>query len=203
MTEFKNIIQCQSMDNKLLVHKHLIVRAEVYRPPMDEEFLRRWLNDFISEIGMKVMMGPYVQYSNMVGNRGITGAAIIETSHIVMHVWDEVHPALMQFDVYSCGEFNPETICNKIEKDFTVHKIEYKFLDREHDLKELHTLTYTDPIAKNYASKEIEMKNNILMKSRKEVEINGNGTSGYTIKEGIHKGTVLGHISREKSVLEN
>jgi S-adenosylmethionine/arginine decarboxylase-like enzyme len=203
LTEFKNIIQCQSMDNKLLVHKHLIVRAEVYRPPMDEEFLRRWLNTFITEIGMKVMMGPYVQYSNMVGNRGITGAAIIETSHIVMHVWDEVHPALMQFDVYSCGEFNPETICNKIEKDFTVHKIEYKFLDREHDLKELHTLTYTDPIAKNYASKEIEMKNNILMKSRKEVEINGNGTSGYTIKEGIHKGTVLGHISREKSVLEN
>ena len=203
LTEFKNIIQCQSMDNKLLVHKHLIVRAEVYRPPMDEEFLRRWLNDFITQIGMKAMMGPYVQYSNMVGNRGITGAAIIETSHIVMHVWDEVHPALMQFDVYSCGEFNPETICNKIEKDFTVHKIEYKFLDREHDLKELHTLTYTDPIAKNYASKEIEMKNNILMKSRKEVEINGNGTSGYTIKEGIHKGTVLGHISREKSVLEN
>jgi hypothetical protein len=47
------------------------------------------------------------------------------------------------------------------------------------------------------------MKNNILMKSRKEVEINGNGTSGYTIKEGIHKGTVLGHIIREKSVLEN
>jgi len=190
------------MDNKLLVHKHLIVRAEVYRPPMDEDILRRWLEEFISEIGMKVMMGPYVKYSNMIGNRGITGAAIIETSHIVMHVWDEVHPALMQFDVYSCGEFDPETICKKIEKDFTVHKIEYKFLDREHDLKELHTLTYTDPIAKNYENKEIEKKNIVLLKSRKEVEINGNGTHGYRIKEGIHKGTVLGHITREKSVLE-
>jgi hypothetical protein len=109
----------------------------------------------------------------------------------------------MQFDVYSCGEFDPESICKKIDKDFTVHKIEYKFIDREHDLKELHTITYTDPIAKNYANKEIEMKNNILMKSRKEVEINGNGTSGYTIKEGSHKGTVVGHIKREKSVLEN
>ena len=191
------------MSNNLLVHKHLIVRAEAVSPPMDEEFLRRWLEKFIEEIGMKVMMGPYVKYSNMVGNRGITGAAIIETSHIVMHIWDEVSPALMQFDVYSCGEFNPETICNKIDEDFAVHKIEYKFIDREHDLKELHTLTFTDPIAKNYANKEIEIKNNILMKSRKEVEINGNGTSGYTIKEGIHKGTVLGHISREKSVLEN
>jgi S-adenosylmethionine/arginine decarboxylase-like enzyme len=190
------------MNDNLLVHKHLIVRAEVYRPPMDEKFLTSWLNQFIEKIGMKVMMGPYVKYSNMVGNRGITGAAIIETSHIVMHIWDEVSPALMQFDVYSCGEFNPETICNKIDEDFAVHKIEYKFIDREHDLKELHTLTFTDPIAKNYANKEIEMKNNILMKSRKEVEINGNGTSGYTIKEGSHKGTVLGHIKREKKIIE-
>ena len=195
------------MDNKLLVHKHLIVRAEVYRPPMDEEILRRWLEEFISEIGMKVMMGPYVKYSNMIGNRGITGAAIIETSHIVMHVWDEVHPALMQFDVYSCGEFDPETICKKIEKDFTVHKIEYKFLDREHDLKDVKqssSINYSQsPIVKNYKDKEIEKKNNALLRSRKEVEINGNGTSGYTIKEGIHKGVVLGHITREKQIIEN
>ena len=191
------------MNDNLLVHKHLIVRAEVYRPPMDEKFLTSWLNQFIEKIGMKVMMGPYVKYSNMVGNRGITGAAIIETSHIVMHIWDEVSPALMQFDVYSCGEFNPETICNKIDEDFAVHKIEYKFLDRENNLSEIHTLTFTDPIATNYANKEIEMKNNILMKSRKEVEINGSGTHGYRIKEGIHKGTVVGHIIREKSVLEN
>ena len=191
------------MNDNLLVHKHLIVRAEVYRPPMDEKFLTNWLNKFIEKIGMKVMMGPYVKYSNMVGNRGITGAAIIETSHIVMHIWDEVSPALMQFDVYSCGEFDPETICNKIDEDFAVHKIEYKFLDRENNLSEIHTLTFTDPIATNYANKEIEMKNNILMKSRKEVEINGSGTHGYRIKEGIHKGTVVGHIIREKSVLEN
>jgi len=191
------------MNNKLLVHKHLIVRAEAINPPMDEEFLRRWLEEFISEIGMKVMMGPYVKYSNMVGNRGITGAAIIETSHIVMHVWDEVSPALMQFDVYSCGEFDPETICNKITKDFIVERLNYKFLDRENDLKEIHKLTYTDPIVTNFQNREIEKKNNALLKSRKEVEINGSGTHGYRIKEGIHKGTVLGHITREKSVLEN
>jgi D-arabinose 5-phosphate isomerase GutQ len=60
-----------------------------------------------------------------------------------------------------------------------------------------------DLVAQNFSKKEIEKKNNILMKSRKEVEINGNGTSGYTIKEGVHKGTVLGHIKREKSVLES
>ena len=190
--------------NKLLVHKHLIVRAEAKNPPMDEAILTEWFKKFIDEIGMKVMMGPYVKYSHMIGNRGITGAAIIETSHIVVHFWDEVSPALMQFDVYSCGELNPEKICNKIKKDFNTTKIEYKFLDRENDLSEIHTISFADDmIARNYESKEIEKKNNALLKSRKEVEINGSGTHGYRIKEGIHKGTVVGHITREKSVLEN
>jgi hypothetical protein len=59
-----------------------------------------------------------------------------------------------------------------------------------------------DLVAQNFFKKEIEKKNNILLKSRKEVEINGNGTSGYTIKEGSHKGTVLGHIKREKKIIE-
>jgi hypothetical protein len=36
-----------------------------------------------------------------------------------------------------------------------------------------------------------------IVRARKEVEINGNGTSGYTIKEGEHRGVTLGHIKRE------
>ena len=58
-----------------------------------------------------------------------------------------------------------------------------------------------DLISKNYTDKEVQKKNDILLKSRKEVEINGNGTSGYTIKEGSHKGTTLAHITRPKSVI--
>jgi hypothetical protein len=58
-----------------------------------------------------------------------------------------------------------------------------------------------DLIFKNYTDKQVKEKNDILLRSRKEVEINGNGTSGYTIKEGEHKGTVVGHISRTKPVI--
>jgi len=58
-----------------------------------------------------------------------------------------------------------------------------------------------DLIFKNHTDKQIKEKNDILMKSRKEVEINGNGTSGYTIKEGEHKGTVVGHITRSPKVI--
>lgn len=126
------------MDSKLLVHKHLIIRAEAFNPPTDIIYLTKWFNDFIESINMKVLMGPYIVYHDVIGNRGITGAAIIETSHIVMHVWDEISPALMQFDVYSCGEFNPKDICKKISSDFAVEKIDYKFLDRENNLTEIY-----------------------------------------------------------------
>jgi S-adenosylmethionine decarboxylase len=125
------------MKNSLLVHKHLIIRAEASRPPMDEEQLTEWMKEFVESIDMKIFMGPYVKYCIMPGNRGITGVAIIETSHITMHIWDEPNPALMQFDVYSCGEFDVEKICNKIKNDFATTKIEYKFLNRETGLVDL------------------------------------------------------------------
>jgi len=36
-----------------------------------------------------------------------------------------------------------------------------------------------------------------IVRARKEVEINGCGTSGYTIKEGEHRGITVGHIKRD------
>ena len=125
------------MKNSLLVHKHLIVRAEAIKPPKDEDQLKEWMKEFVDSINMKIFMGPYVKYCNMEGNRGITAVAIIETSHIAMHIWDEVSPALMQFDVYSCGELNVENIRNKIKQDFDIEKIEYKFLNRETGLQDI------------------------------------------------------------------
>ena len=125
------------MLNNLLVHKHLIIRAEAMQAPTEEEKLKKWFEEFIRSINMKIFMGPYVKYCNMPGNRGITAVAIIETSHIAMHIWDEVNPALMQFDVYSCGELDVENICNKIKEDFEITKIEYKFLNRETGLQDI------------------------------------------------------------------
>ena len=187
------------MAGEVLVHKHLIIRAEAVSPPMNTEFLTDWLKAFIKFINMKVLMGPYVVYHDVPGNRGITAAAIIETSHIVMHVWDEPSPALMQFDVYSCGEFDPERICRLIQRDFDITKIDYKFLDRENDLTDvgggyhIYKDRLKDLVVKNHEQKQKEAKEKLLLKTRKEVDINKNG-SGYTIKEGPNKGKVLAHI---------
>ena len=123
------------MKNPIQVHKHLIIRAEANRVPTDEEQLQNWMREFIDSIDMKILMGPYVKYCTMEGNRGITGIAVIETSHIAIHVWDEPNPALMQIDVYSCAEFDPYVIADKIKNDFDVVKLDYKYLNRETGLK--------------------------------------------------------------------
>ena len=123
------------MKNPIQVHKHLFLRAEANKVPTNEDVLTVWLKDFIESINMKILMGPYVKYCTMEGNRGITGIAVIETSHIAIHVWDEPVPALMQIDIYSCAEFDPYKIAEKIKSDFDVVKLDYKYLNREPGLK--------------------------------------------------------------------
>src|SRR5210317_1326820 len=97
-------------DMETLVHKHIIIRAEVLNPPLDESITSENVKSLINNIGMKILMGPYAKYCKMQGNRGLTVATIIETSHIVMHTWDEPSPANIQLDVYTCGDFDPHTV---------------------------------------------------------------------------------------------
>lgn len=120
----------------MIVHKHLIVRAEVNKPPMEAEFVKNWLHELVDRIGMKVLSGPHAEYVDVPGNRGVTGVVIIETSHIALHVWDEEQPGLMQLDVYTCGPFDPEIVFDQIE-EFDAVRMEYKYLDREDALIEI------------------------------------------------------------------
>jgi hypothetical protein len=120
-----------------LFHKHLIVRAEVNKPMVcPEKVSKEWMPALIDRIGMKILMGPYAVYSDIEGNRGLTAATIIETSHIVMHIWDEQSPAMVQLDVYTCGPLDPYDVVESLREMDPVH-IDMKYLDREHDLVDL------------------------------------------------------------------
>ena len=116
------------------MHKHVIIRAEVLNPPTNENTASNQIQTLIDRIGMKVLMGPFAKYVKMEGNRGLTVATIIETSHIVLHSWDETDPALIQLDVYTCGAFDPRTVFEWVEEYYNPVKMEYKYLDREHAL---------------------------------------------------------------------
>ena len=120
----------------MLVHKHLIIRAEVKTPPKDPAWVKNWMASLVEKIGMKVLSGPHAEYVDVVGNEGVTGVVIIETSHIAMHVWDALDPPLLQLDVYTCGPFDPTIIFDEL-KQFDLIKLEHKYLDREHGLVEI------------------------------------------------------------------
>lgn len=121
------------MSSKILEHKHLIVRAEITSPPQCTTSIDKWMRDLVEAIDMKILMGPYSVYSDMVGNRGLTAVTIIETSHIALHVWDEVTPALAQLDVYTCSKLDVHDVFKAIGQWDPV-SVEYKYIDREHNL---------------------------------------------------------------------
>jgi S-adenosylmethionine/arginine decarboxylase-like enzyme len=100
------------------------------------------MKSLVDKIGMKILMGPYAVYSNMVGNRGLTAVTIIETSHIAMHVWDEETPAVMQLDVYTCSTLDIYDVFEMLET-FDPQKITYKYLDRDYNIAVLGNGTIT------------------------------------------------------------
>ena len=120
----------------ILEHKHLLVRAEVDNCPSKGElgYVLTWMNELIAKIDMKLMHGPHISYIDQEGNRGITCMALIETSHIVLHIWDEQEPGLFQLDVYSCKHFDLDIVISSLRESFKITKLQYKFLDRKSDL---------------------------------------------------------------------
>ena len=117
-------------------HLHLIIRAETRNTASDPNWVHGWLTQMVTDIGMKILQGPITTYLDVPGNRGVTGVVIIETSHIALHVWDESDPGLLQLDVYTCSDLDPNVVLDKI-REFDPVKLEYKYLDRETCLTEI------------------------------------------------------------------
>jgi len=119
-----------------LDHKHLVLRAEISNCPKEDclHEILNWMKNLIKKIDMKLMQGPAISYVDQPGNRGTTCMALIETSHIVIHIWDEPNPGILQLDIYSCKEFELKTVISHLEEYFSIHKMHYKFLDRTSDM---------------------------------------------------------------------
>jgi len=127
----------QKVDDSLvgeLFHQHTIIKAFVRNPPLGEEQLQNWLSDLVSKIGMKIVIGPFAKYVSAVGNSGVTGIVVIETSHISCHVWDEPNPAMIQLDCYSCSYYGPKVIADHL-KEFGLLSYEMMVIDRNKEFR--------------------------------------------------------------------
>ncbi len=119
------------METLLLEHKHLLVRAELDNCPDNPDWVHEWLVHLVDVIDMKILAGPLVARVDIPGNVGCTGVVVIETSHVVLHLWEET--GLMQLDIYTCGSLNIPDIWPLLDC-MLPSKIEWKYLDREHGL---------------------------------------------------------------------
>jgi S-adenosylmethionine/arginine decarboxylase-like enzyme len=87
-------------------------------PEDQEEFVDELLEEIVVAADMNVLSGPHSVYCCTKGNEGVTGIVLIETSHSSIHIWEKCpntgKPLLVQFDLYSCKDFNDEKILDTL-----------------------------------------------------------------------------------------
>ena len=115
----------------MIQHKHLLINALVKRPIKQTHEAEKFLQNLVITIDMKPLIRPVVRYVETEGNRGMTGAILIETSHVAFHIWDEQEPAKLRFDLYTCGELNDELVQAYVDRQFGIISGHWMLYDRE------------------------------------------------------------------------
>ena len=145
----------------MIYHKHLLVNAKVNNPINTEEQGIAFLTNLVNEIDMKIIKGPFASYVDKDGNKGLTAIVMIETSHIAFHIWDEIDPALIQFDLYTCGKLDLDKVISVFKDTFDLVEMDYILFDRENgfvieqqgrEADKVHNITYPlgkEPILKD------------------------------------------------------
>lgn len=120
----------------MLYHKQIIIKAFIKNPPKEEDkdLIRDWMRRLIENVNMNIVAGPFIEYVSAEGNEGLTGAVLIETSHASFHCWEKLDKPFIQFDLYSCADFNTEIVLNMFNEFDVVH-YDWLVIDRNEDPK--------------------------------------------------------------------
>jgi S-adenosylmethionine/arginine decarboxylase-like enzyme len=113
-----------------LFHLHMVGKAYIKNPPTTVEAINDWLIDLVEKIQMKILIGPFSVDCKTLGNEGITGALVIETSHLSGHCWHLVDRPFLMWDVYSCVVYDPEVVLQTIHTHFDLEQCNYALIDR-------------------------------------------------------------------------
>jgi S-adenosylmethionine/arginine decarboxylase-like enzyme len=133
----------------MIYHKHLLVNAKITNAVKSEAQGIEFLTNLVDKIDMKIIKGPFASYVNVEGNRGLTGIVMIETSHIAFHIWDEVRPGLIQFDLYTCGQLELNKVLSIFKETFDIVTLDYILFDRENGFVEESSGTIDNQIEYN------------------------------------------------------
>ncbi len=97
----------------------------------DEDFLRKWLENYPARIGMTRISPPYVlKYVGPVfEDWGISGFVFIAESHIGVHTF--VERSYVNIDVFSCKDFDAEKAIEDFREAFQLTKLRSCLINRE------------------------------------------------------------------------
>lgn len=115
----------------MIQHKHLILNGFIERPFTKQYEAKRFLKDLVDHIKMKRIIEPVAKYVKSPGNRGMTAAILIETSHIAFHIWDEENPAKIRFDLYTCGSLDADMVLDMLDRQLGLIESRWILIDRK------------------------------------------------------------------------
>ena len=91
----------------------------------DENQVKDLLKRAAEEAGASVLQ---INIHHFGEGQGVSGVAILAESHISIHTWPEKNFAA--FDIFMCGNTNPELSLNFLKEKFKPSKVEIKKLKR-------------------------------------------------------------------------
>ena len=91
----------------------------------DENKVKDLLKRAAEEAGASVLQTNIHHFGE---GQGVSGVAILAESHISIHTWPERNFAA--FDIFMCGNTNPELSLNFLKEKFKPSKVEIKKLKR-------------------------------------------------------------------------
>ena len=96
----------------------------------DEDFVRRFLDEFPGQIGMTKLMSPYVVTYAVSdhGASGLSGFVLIAESHVSIHTFPL--DGYVSIDVFSCKPFDTRAAEREISRQFGMVRMECNTLDR-------------------------------------------------------------------------
>lgn len=108
--------------------KHLIIDSIGSRSVSrltSVDFIYQFLADVPKMTDMDVLIPPHVVRCDVPGNEGVTGVVVITTSHSSIHTWypGEPHNGKISFDLYSCNDFDHQTITDEFIRRFEPEEI--------------------------------------------------------------------------------
>ena len=85
----------------------------------DIERIEQAMRDCVAECGATLL---HIHLHHFSPSGGVSGVAVLSESHISVHTWPERNYAA--FDVFMCGDAQPENSVAVLKRAFTPHRLE-------------------------------------------------------------------------------